>query len=256
VRSIGCRFLQAGDQQDVMVGHTIRGFALLGEKVLEFVLARAGQPVPVQDDENVDRKVDLQMACIAAQEPGIDEATATGYLHTGFLAEHQNCYDNLIVPPHMLQEVVSATEAKAVADYDAALSQVKLMKKHHQATRNARSKKYFKKTVAPKFKAALSHYPKWVAAKNPKLTEVADWIHNHVPPVIKVYTDEIAGRFRVVGPDLNIKSVAWTKRGFKAAAMETIHSAWEFYTDHTSHECPFSVDALRKEFEEGAVAAA
>ena len=76
--------MPSGPEQDIMLTHTRRGFVALDEKVLEQVLINKGKAVPDQEDENVDRKTELQMACLAAVNPGIDDVTATGYMHTGF----------------------------------------------------------------------------------------------------------------------------------------------------------------------------
>ena len=48
---------------------------------------------------------------------------------------------------------------------------------------------------------------------------------------------------------MNVKSVAWTKRGWEAAAMEALYCGWEFHTDYTGRYPPWNIEDLRARFE-------
>ena len=66
-----------------------------------------------------------------------------------------------------------------------------------------------------------------------------------MPPCeVSMKADETNGRWRLVGPDLQTKSVSWYKRGWELAAKEVLRHCWIWYTDSTGHKCPFGIEAL------------
>jgi len=243
------RVWQRGPGRSILEAQAERGFPHLGESELELILESKKKPIPEQDVAGLHRKTDLQMACMQAMHPEWDDAAASVALNKAFLEDNPDTYEELALPACMMGEVVTANEAKEVAKYSAALSQIKVLQKHVHATRAARTRKYFKKAAAPKYKVVLRKKPRWVAAPDAQVNDVTEWINKHMPDFVHIHTDEVAGRWRVIGPELNIKSIAWTKRGWKDAAMETLYRAWQFHTDHTGNDCPFGIDALEHEFE-------
>ena len=249
-RFIGVRHYQTGPAVAIMSGHAERGFACLDEKVLEGILERKGAPLPDQDMPDLDRKVDLQMACLSAEKPDWTEDQAAAALSHGFLLEHPNVYEDMEIPAEHIGEVLSATEAKEVAGYQKALDLVKAQKQSMLATRRARSRKYFKKSpAAAPLKPGLRKKPRWTAKPDASTASVSDWVKQHMPDIVRVLVDEVNGRWRLVGPSMNVKSVAWTKRGWESAAMECLYHGWQFYNDYSGRECPWNVEELRERFE-------
>jgi hypothetical protein len=242
---------QSGEPRSVLKGLTLRGFAFVSEKTMENVLTAKKKDVPVHVDEDVDRKTELQMACIAAVDPTLNETQATLALHNSFMIENPDTYSELMVPPELIQEVVVPGEAKAVSDYATALSQAVRKKEHMQATRDIvqRNRRYFKPAPAVKWKKEHKHAPKWTAELAVATsTVVAKWIDSHKPESVLIVTDDKYGRFRVVGPTKALRSVSWTRRGWKEAAMEVLHTSWLFHTDALGSAPPFDWAALQQEF--------
>ena len=88
-----------------------------------------------------------------------------------------------------------------------------------------------------------------MAKPDASTASVSDWVKQHMPEVVRVLVDEVNGRWRLVGPSMNVKSVAWTKRGWEPAAMECLYHGWQFYNDYSGRECPWNVEELRERFE-------
>ena len=238
-----------GPPRPIAKGHAERGFAGLPEATLESFLTARSQPVPAQDDSDVNHLVELRMACVAQTEPEWDEGRATQALNKGFLLEHPSTYDDLEVPPELIAEVMTAAEAKAVHGYSAALSQVKALHSHAQATVKKKGAKYFKPTPGAKHKPGPKKAIRWLPARQEAVSSnVAAWIDKHGPGSLTLETDDYNGRFRVIGPELNHKSVSWTLRGWRACAMQCLHLAWRFHTDHCGEPAPYDMDQLEREF--------
>ena len=66
-------------------------------------------------------------------------------LETGFKIANPDLYDGLCISPAMMAEVLAASEAKGIYDYDAALSQKKARKEHMEATHAELANRYFQK---------------------------------------------------------------------------------------------------------------
>ena len=52
----------------------------------------------------------------------------------------------------------------------------------------------------------------------------------------------------MVGPNMITKSIAWTRRGWEAAAKEAIYVGWQFHSDVSGVLCPWGVEELRETF--------
>ena len=94
--------------------------------------------------------------------------------------------------------------------------------------------------------------PRWKPIKSATAGKVVKWIETLAPETIDFETDEYNGRWRVCSQDLNLKSISWTKRGWEAAACETLYWAWKFHTDESGEECPFNLKEFEKRFREEA----
>ena len=66
-------------------------------------------------------------------------------LEAGFKITNPDLYDGLCISPSVMAEVLAASEAKGVYEYDAALSQKKARKEHMEATHAEPAKVCFRK---------------------------------------------------------------------------------------------------------------
>lgn len=231
-----------------MQGLAARGFGNVEEAGLKHALALLQKPVPEAVNEDIDFKCELQMACLHAVNPELTDVDAASSLNKAFLLENPTYGSDIEIPVEELGEVITGSEKKELQRVVDALQAVKAQKKFMQATRSMRTTTYFKQTAAPKFKSSLKNKPRWTPPADATCRQTVTWITKHLPDAIHCYPDEIAGRFRVLGPELVNKSVAWTKRGMCAAAMECVYHGWGFYTDRTGHPCPYDVEELVSHF--------
>ena len=117
----------------------------MAEQNLQLFLEKKGVAAPSQDLPDVLRETELKMACIAAVEPEWDEHEALRALEAGFKMMNPDLYDGLCIAPSMMAEVLAASEAQGVYDYDAALSQKRAKKQYMEATHAELAKVYFRK---------------------------------------------------------------------------------------------------------------
>ena len=221
------------------------GFAEVEERVLECFLDLKDKAIPLQDDAMVDRVTELKMAAISAVRPSWDDKKVAEVLHKGFLIEHPDYAAQSQVPTSMLQEVVSASEAKQMAEKAAARSQLLQEKERVARTVKARSKKYFKVAAPTKWKASQKNRLTWLPPHEASACNVGAWVRKQIPDNVRLYTETTYGRFRVVGPEYTVKSVSWTKRGLKAAALLALFIAWTTYVDATGDKPPVDMDSLQ-----------
>ena len=227
-----------------------RGFGKVEEAGLKHALTLMKKPIPEAVNEDIDFKCELQMACLHAVNPELTDVEAASSLHKGFLLENPTFGSDIEIPAEEIGEVITGSEKKELQRFAGALEAAQAKKNLTQATRSLRTTQYFKQSAAPKFKASLKSKPRWTAAADANCRQAVAWITRHLPDAIHCYPDEVAGRFRVLGPELVNKSVAWTKRGMSSAAMECVYHGWGFYTDRTGHSCPYEVEELRSQFED------
>ena len=239
---------ECGAPRTILQALAARGFGTVEEAGLKHALALMQKPVPEAVNEDIDFKCELQMACLHAVNPELTDEAAASSLHKGFLLENPTYGSDIEVPVEELGEVITASEKKELQRFMDALQAVEAKKKFMQTTRALRTTAYFKPSAAPKFKTCLRSKPRWTAPAHATCHQAVAWITKHLPETIHCHPDEIAGRFRVLGPELVNKSVAWTKRGMSAAAMECVYHGWGFYTDRTGHACPYDVEELVSHF--------
>jgi hypothetical protein len=158
---------------------------------------------------------------------------ASKTINKAFLAENPDGYATLQVDEDALCDVLSKGEAKLMQ------------------TRERYVGKYFKAGPAPKYTTAQKKAPRWLPSQDTATTEViTNWISKYAPPDVEIQCDDYNGRWRVIAPTLDWKSVSWTKRGYEKAALEVIHQAWEYQRDWCGAVAPFSLVDLAKRFQE------
>ena len=247
----GVRWVQTGDAMDILQAQVERGFAHVPEQTLEQLLTHKTKPLPVEDEEDSDRKTLLAMACIAAIKPDITMDKAVGYLNTAFAEENPDYYHDKYVDTTALSDVLVQSEVQKVHEWEAKVQATKLKKKKAVATRARNVATYFKPAKFPAYTAATKRGPRWLPKKDEKSTSaITKWIGEWCPHDSKVVCDDYNGRWRVIAPDLNWRSVSWTCRGYEKAATEVVHQAWTYHTDFTGEACPFSLDDLVKRFQD------
>ena len=238
-----------GTTRNIEVAQSQRGFGMIDEEIMEKYLGDLDKAFPVSKDQTIDRTTDLQLACMAAAEPGITDRDVARQLNRGFMLEHADHYADLHVDPAILADVVTKGEAKEIASYSARSQEVTAMKELMQHTRKQRMATHkFKRAPRAKYDADAKKQPRWLPVKSPTAAKVAKWIEKFIPPEIDLLTDDYNGRWRVISADLAWKSISWTKRGWESAACETVYWAWWLHSSETDDVCPFDLTDLQERF--------
>ena len=239
-------------ERAILKGAANRGFAFVSEASCEALLLDMHHDVPVPDGDAPDRKTELAFACMKAIEPDWTDVQALHALNRAFLLENPDTYSDLRTHTKHVEEVVTNVERQKVQDYHSALSQIRATKKAMRQTRKSRVHEYFKKSkmVTDYEKAPKQPIPRWLPAKNPRTKAVTTFIQSHMPTDVKLVEDEYNGRWRVIAPDNQWKSIFWTKRGYKEASALTLSKAWEFQEDHCGIGPAWSMDLLMASFVE------
>ena len=100
--------------------------------------------MPDGDEEDLDRKTDLPMACIAAIKPDCTDIAAAASVAKAFAEEHPDVNLDPLVSEHDLIDVLNPGEAKQGAEYGLRVKLAKAKKKLVVQTRKAHLHKYFK----------------------------------------------------------------------------------------------------------------
>jgi hypothetical protein len=244
-------FHEQGGSRGVLEAQAEAGFAFVPEAACERVLKMKGKPIPPGDEEDNDRKTILALACISAIKPDTRAEDAAAAINFAFLAEHPDCYARLQVDPAMLADVVEKTEVEGIQKFEAGLQTLKAKKVLVMQTRERFLPKYFKLSPPPKYTAAQKKTPRWLPPRDEENTlEITKWIRKHGPPNVKVKCDDYNGRWRVIAPTLDWKSISWSKRGFQLAASEVLLQAWEYEKDFSGVVSPYSLEEFQKQFAE------
>ena len=244
---MGVHCYQPGPCRSLETAQCHRGFAHVEERVLECFLDHKGATIPTQEDKDIDRATELKMAAIKAAEPKWDSRKVAEALNRCFLIENPDFGKEAKVPTNLLREVVAATEAKDMGTKVAARSQLQLKKMHMVETRDACMKKYFKVHPPTKWRPCEKARLRWWPEKDESAPTVSNWMMKQMPDLVRIFTDIPNGRFRLIGPAGSLKSISWTKRGMKAAALECLLSAWGYYTDSTGEKPPLDMGELQND---------
>jgi hypothetical protein len=253
VKDIGVRVHSTSAPKGVLEAQVENGFAFVSEGALESLLGLKGQALPEGSEEEEHRKTTLALACVLACKPDYDAQAASKVINKAFLAENPDCYASLHVDEDALCDVVNKGEAKKIAEYNVQVQQTKATKALVMQTRDDYVGKHFKKGEVPKYTSAQKKQPRWLPSQDTAATSViTDWIRKYLPAEVQVECDDYNGRWRVIAPTLNWRSISWTKRGYEKAAFEVIHQAWEYETDWSGLKPPFSLEELEKRFRDNA----
>ena len=252
VRDLGVRVHAYAPAKNVLDAQADLGFAFVTEDACEALLASKGKELPEGGEDDTHRKTSLALACLSAIKPGLDTRQASKVINKAFLAENPDCYADLTVNEDALTDVLNKGEARKVSEYIVQVEKVKATKAVAMQTREQYVGKYFKKTPAPKYTPSQKKQPRWLPVQDKAATSViTEWIEKHMPPDVQVQCDDYNGRWRVIAPTLDWKSVSWSKRGYEKASLEVIHQGWLYQRDWDGACAPFSMDELSQRFQEG-----
>ena len=241
-----------GPEKDILKAIAERGFAFVSEASCEALLSDLGHDAPAPDGDSPNRKTELALKCMQVIEPEWTDVQALQALNRAFLLENPDTYADLRAHTKHVEEVVTNVEKKKVHDYHEALSQTRTAKKTMKNIRQSRVHAYFKKSkmMLDYEKRPKQPIPRWLPAKDPRTKTVTAWIGRHMPADVKLVEDDYNGRWRVIAPDGQWKSISWTKRGYKEASALTLSKAWEFQEDHCGMGPPWSLNLLMASFTE------
>ena len=234
---------------DVLSAQVDRGFAFVPEAACEKLLLERKKKLPDGSEKDVDQKTMLALACTAAIKPAMTAEDVSKAMNRAFLAEHPDCYSTLQVDEDALSDVVEKGEAQKMAEYKIQVQKSKAKKALVMQTRDNFVHKYFKRSSHPKWTATQRRQPRWLPDQDTASTLVITaWIMKHCPPDVDVQCDDYNGRWRVIAPTLDWKSISWTRRGYELASMEVIHQAWLYQYDYNGLRSPFNLDELAEKF--------
>ena len=251
MRNLGVRHHEHASPVDVLTAQCERGFAFVPESACELLLAQLGKDVPETAEDDIDRKTNLAIECIAAIKPAMSAEDVCKAINKAFVAENPDCYATVKVDSDALSDVVDKSEAKKIAQYEIEVEKSKAKKSVVMHTRSELVPKLFKSSGGPKYTSAQKKPPRWLPEKDTKTTEpITQWIEKHAGPDVAVQCDDYNGRWRVIAPTLEWRSISWTKRGYEKAALEVIHQSWEYQSDWNGQTAPFDLEHLAKRFME------
>lgn len=235
-----------GKEKSILEAQVEFGFAHVTERLLELLLIHLGKDIPDEEaDEDCDRKVHLASCTIAALKPDLDSGQVARYINTAYVLENPDCYDDLYVDNEVLRDLTTPGDAKKLQEMRENVKTKHLQKKVVISTREKNLPRLFKKPVPPKYDAAKKKGPqRWLPKKNPHSKEVTAWLEKYVPSSVTLMEDDYNGRWRVISPDLQWRSISWTKRGWQEAAYEVLRQSWKYAKEVLEEECPFDLEAL------------
>lgn len=191
----------------------------------------------------------LALACISAIKPAVSLEEASIAINKAFLAENPDCYADLHVEDDVLRDVLDIGEAAKVQEYTEKVKQSVARKDIVMRTRDKYAKTHFKRSDrVRRYSALQKKVPRWLPEQDKVTTAlVAEWIEKYRAPDVAIVCDDYNGRWRVVAPTLDWRSISWTKRGHEKTAMEVLMQSWAYQKDWNGLLSPFSMDELAKE---------
>ena len=79
--------MESGPPKDVLDAQVQQGFAFVSQGCCEALLLSKGKSVPPGEEEDVDRKTQLALACIAAIKPDMKSEEVAQKINQGYLLE-------------------------------------------------------------------------------------------------------------------------------------------------------------------------
>ena len=247
-----CRIasLQIGPPRKLMKYHAYYGCSGLSEDTMEEML-KGICVLPDVGSAGGDYRTEMSLALISKAEPTWKDADARRALNRGYALENPDMHATLLADPDLIGSVLNNIEARKLAEYAKSLEIGKAKRSHFAASSELRLPRYFK-TAAPKAKGkakakAKANIPRWLPDKDPRTADVTRWLEKYKPPTVAIVEDDYNGRWRVISEDSSWRSISWTKRGFRTAALEVLRFAWTLEFATTGDVPDFDMDLLERE---------
>ena len=144
---LGVQLHQHAPEMTLLEAQARQGFAHVPEKTCENLLTKLEKEIPEAGDDCPDRKTELALALAAAIKPDFTDVQAAGCINAAFIAENPDVYSDLYVDIDALGDVVTGTEAKALAEYAAGIQSIQARKELVLEARDKILQKYFVKSA-------------------------------------------------------------------------------------------------------------
>ena len=128
MKDLGAQLHQHAPEMTLLEAQARQGFAHVPEKTCENLLTKLEKEIPEAGDDCPERKTELALALAAAIKPDFTDVQAAGCTNAAFIAENPDVYSDLYVDSDALGDVVTATEAKALAEYAAGIQSIQARK--------------------------------------------------------------------------------------------------------------------------------
>lgn len=146
---IGVACVQEGEPRPLLEAQVDRGLAHVSEDALEDLFMMNGKKVPDGDEDDIDQRTDLPMACIAAIKTDCTDIESAAYVAKGITAENPDLYLDPLVSEQALSEVLNAGAAKTLAEHEIAVKTTASNMKLVVHTRNTTLHNYLQATEGP-----------------------------------------------------------------------------------------------------------
>jgi hypothetical protein len=129
-------------RKTVLEENVERGFAFIDEHSCADLLRDRGVEPPPEDPKGGDRKMELALSCMRSLKPEWTEVEATKALNKGFILEHPDCYDDILVPDEILQDVLNNADGRKAREMSAAHDWLKAQRTEKASMREMLVPKY------------------------------------------------------------------------------------------------------------------
>ena len=240
----------AAEPVDVLTYQASRGFAGVSEQSLTKLAGKYPRIEKILDEPLVDgMPLDLHLASELVLEllPAIDEEDFQKAMHTrsiesGDVESHLTDF----VDEDDLLEIVESSSHRHMRNFKNKADGAKTYQQHCfrlinslvQTKFKSGKKKKGSKRSKPKTALTKVEAGRWWASVRGDMA----FINAHAPPVGLCHQDDVAGRFLACYPGKRRKSVAWTRRGMKAASTLILRYMWGWHTEATGVQCPYPLE--------------
>jgi hypothetical protein len=229
-----------------------RGMAFIDEHSCVDLLREFGVEPPSEDPKGGDRKMELALSCLKCIRPEWTEVEATKALNKGFILEHPDCYDDIVVPDDILEDVLNNADGRKARAMSASHELLKGTRKEKASIRARLVPKYYGKTKSAaslKTKPLKGKAPRFFPKAKAQTKDATKWLKEHMPESVRLAVDDRQGRWYVVfKDDVRPRSISWTKRGYAMACSEVLHTAWVYHVEDTGEYPPFDIEELVSHF--------
>lgn len=238
---------QTGGAEDLLRWLARHGFPGCSESLLKTLYKTFGGEAPVVgNDDDSDSRTVLALGCMAAVYPEWTEDLALKALHTGFCLNNKDTSGSMQIDQTMLQDVVLPNEQSKVASYAKEVTIAKAKFDLHKKSRGALIRRFFKPAASTSGGRAARPQatPRWLPKKNARSSDVTQFLEKHKPSPAAIICDDYNGRWRLLYPDRQWRSISWTKRGYEKAVAVALHLLWSWHGEATGETPKWPLEDL------------